>query len=128
MVLTFRRVRYYDRSGFVPKKVSVDLNVEEEVFTGITDPNAIVHLVMMKVLTRSPIGNLDVNPEALQRQMGETIGKSYQLGDVVFSKAPTAVTDKAGAAVKKTTEGAKRTVTGIFGKFRPKPQEQPAPA
>lgn len=117
--LTLRKVSYRDRTGIVPR-VTLDMRIEKEVLEGINDPQAIVNLVLMKVVKGSPIGNLGLSPQALKDQLDRTSETAFAMGDVLFSKAPTAITSRAETAIQTTAEQAKERVTGFLGKLRPK--------
>lgn len=64
--LTLREVRYEDPNSLVPTKLRVDMRVEKEVFTGIDNPQALVNLILIKIVRGTTFGNLmGLNPEAL---------------------------------------------------------------
>lgn len=153
LVLTIRTVSYDDRSGLVGavpipgKKLKIDLNVEQQVFENITDPNALVNLILAKVLNSATLGRLmNIDPQALigdslsgvKNAGTELIGKSSEYAakgiEDVTSQAKnladkTEVTRKAeallGTTAGKTTEAlgdaagaAKHQVSGLLGKLK----------
>ena len=148
--LTLGKVSYEDRSGILPKKISVDLNVEKQVFAGIRDPKTIVSLVLAKILYGTTFGNLlDLNPRQLER----TLRKTFALGGGLVVDAAGAVGGKARVIVKKTAAGvagtaeevvfetldqttgvltkatgtAKQEITSLFGKLKSKLASQEVP-
>jgi len=130
--LTLRRVSYRDRSGVVPKKLSVDAHVEKQVFEGITDAKTILRIILMKAVSESPIGNLGVNAAELQNQIKRGVRSTREFGVKLYEDARSAeITQKTGEAGKKVyTAGkekvgevgaaAKEEITGLFGKIRSK--------
>lgn len=164
LVLTIRTVSYEDRSGLVGavpipgKKLKIDLKVEQEVFQNITDPNALVNLILAKVLNSATLGRLmDIDPKALlgdslagvQGLGTEFLGKSSEYaakgleGVTTQAKAladQTEVTRKAeallGTTAGKTSEvlggaagAAKNQVSGLLGKLKlPASEETAEPA
>lgn len=93
--LTLRKVSFEDHSealsgkmvpktvsaginrGMIYKKVSVDLNVDRQIFENITDPKAIVNVVLMKILYGTTFGNLlGLDPSALAKDLTNTVSAS----------------------------------------------------
>lgn len=74
--LTIRNVRLEDRSKIVPAKVAVDLGIQNQVFTNIHDPKALVNLVLMKILHGTTFGNLNlgINPAEIEGALKDTVG------------------------------------------------------
>lgn len=149
LVLTIRDVSYEDRSGLIGKaplpgkKLAVDVNVKEEVFMNITDPKALVNLILAKILNSATLGRiLDIDPKQLLGDNAQQILNSGQqlltenaakLGDVagqassmvtnseVTKKAEALVGDSAATAknvLGNTTTAAKDQVSGLFGKLK----------
>jgi len=132
--LTAHHVTYVDYSeqtgmirkgiqGVVPaeiarKRFSVDLNIEKQVFTGINKPDAVVHLILMKVLYGKALGNLKefgVDPSELVNtfKLQDTLKSVKTSGQEVFQQTT-------GLFVRETKDafkGAEGQVTGLFGKF-----------
>ncbi|HXV28097.1 MAG TPA: AsmA family protein [bacterium] len=140
--LSVRDVSYEDRSavmGVAPvpgKKIAVDLNLQNQVFTDITDPLVLVNVILMKILNSATFGKLlNINPQDLlgENLTGvlssgqELVGKqaaavTQQLGSVTGGAA-SAVTEsetakKAGSLVGDSLGGAKDQVSGLFGKIK----------
>ncbi|MFA6601097.1 MAG: hypothetical protein WCU74_08825, partial [Candidatus Omnitrophota bacterium] len=64
--LTIRNIRYQDRSMVVPVNLVTDLKVEKQVFENITDPQALVNLILLKIVNGTSFGNLGISPDLLQ--------------------------------------------------------------
>lgn len=131
LVLTMRKVSYNDRSGIVPKKLSMDMRVEGQVFEGITDAKSIVNIILMKVVTATPFGNLGINQIELQNQLKSSVLTARQFGEKVFLETGTQIVGRTGIVGKKLVgegketfgqvgETAKEELTSLFGKFRAK--------
>ncbi len=140
--LTVRNVSYEDRSGVaglapVPgKKIAVDLNLQKEVFTDITDPVVLVNVVLSKILTSATFGKLlNINPSDLlgdnlsgvvssgQAMVGQQAAVLQDQVGGIAGQATTAVTqldvtkktgDLTGGAVDQATAG----VSGLLGKVK----------
>ncbi|OGW69231.1 MAG: hypothetical protein A2036_03785 [Omnitrophica bacterium GWA2_50_21] len=81
LVLTLRKVSFEDHSaglaGRIPKDATVDLHVDKQVYTNITDPNAIVNILILKILYGTTFGNLlDIDPTKLTQNLTKTVGAS----------------------------------------------------
>jgi hypothetical protein len=143
--LTIRNVSFEDRSGLlgaatvVPKKVSVDLNVNKEIFTNIADPMTLVNVIVMKIVKGATFGNLlNLDPSKL---MNESLSSAMSSGQEMLNKQTAALqqqtsallqsqtTQKAGAlldsslqstqgALGDTTAAAKEKLSGLFGKVK----------
>ena len=130
--LTMRRISYLDRSGLVPKKLSVDAHVEKQVFEGITDPKSILNIIVMKAVAKSPIGTLGVNLAELQNRVKSGVQSARQFGTRLYQEVRTAEIAQTGGEVGKkilTTGGttvaqvgsvATEEITEFFQKIRPK--------
>jgi hypothetical protein len=162
LVLTIRNVTYADRSGLIAKAplpgkaLAVDLNVQEEVFTNITDPKMLVNLILVKILNSATLGRiLNIDPKQLlgdnaaqilnsgQQVLNQQVARVGALADQATTQVlDNQVTKKAEALVgssateaKKvlgsTTGAAKEQVSGLFGKIKslqPGDSASPAPA
>lgn len=144
--LTIRNVGFEDRSAtagvtsvVTPKRVSVDLNVNKEIFTNITDPMTLVNVIVMKILKGATFGNLlNLDPSKL---MNENLNAAMSSGQELLNKQTQALqqqtsallqsqtTQKAGAlldsslqstqgALGDTTTAAKEKLSGLFGKVK----------
>ncbi len=133
--LTIRHVRYNDRSSLVPKKVSVDLHVDKQIFKGISDPKSIVNVILMKVVTAAPFGNLGVNPADLENQLRNSVNTARQFGGKMLSETQTKLLEQGPDVGKKIVdEGtqtisevggtAKKELTGLLGKIRSRINEE----
>lgn len=107
LVLTIRQVSYEDRSGIIGraplpgKKLNVDLNVKEEVFTNITDPQALVNVILVKILNSATLGRiLDIDPKQL---LGDNAAKVLSTGQEVLTQQTANVTKFAGQAASSVT-------------------------
>ncbi len=127
--LTLHQVRYKDSSGnMIPKDVSVNLNVNQEVFLGISDPNAIVSVILLKVLYGTTFGNLGLDPEMLKGKLTGSLSSGQDLlkqGAGVAVEKAQVLTDSATKAVgqgtgvlKGTAGAATETVGGFLGKMK----------
>jgi hypothetical protein len=162
LVLTIRNVSYEDHSGLVGKapipgkRLAVDLNVQQEVFSNITDPQALVNLILVKILNSATLGRiLNIDPKQL---LGDNAGKILTSGQQILTEqagmvtqqvgnlagqATTIVTDNqvahkaealvgssattAKSVLGNTTGAAKDQVSGLFGKLKTlQPEEKTA--
>ncbi len=105
--LTLRRVSYRDQSKLIPANVALDMKIEGEVFEGIDSPAAIVNLVLLKVVTRSPFGNLGLDPSALQEKLEKTVSKTLTVGEELLKEKTTVLAEKAESRI-----------SGILGKVK----------
>ena len=128
--LTLRRVSYNDRSGIVPKKLGVDLHVNRQVFEGITDAKSIIQIIVMKVISASPLANLGVNVAELQDQLKDKVRTAREVGEKIYHEAKVDVvaakTTEVGVQVLEegtqtigqVTGVAKKRITSLLGKAR----------
>ncbi len=127
-VLTINQVRYADHSSPVPVKLSANLNVNQEVFQNITDPQALVNLILLKIIKGTTFGNLGVAPELLQNSLTGALSGGQDL-----LKGTTAQATQLAGEGKQAVEGvlggtpgnvanaassAKKSVTGFLGKMK----------
>ncbi len=133
--LTLRRVSYNDRSGIVPKKLAVDMHVDKQVFEGITDAKSIVQIIVMKVISASPLANLGVNVADLQNQLKDKVRTAREVGKKIYREAKVDVVAAKTTEVGKQVLGegketlgqvggaAKNRLTSLWGKAREKVSE-----
>ena len=160
--LTVRNVGFEDRSGVtgpiavVPKKLSVDLNLQKEIFTDIKDPKMLVNVIVVKILNSATLGKLlaidpqkllgenlsgalsagqelvGKNAAALSQGIGNVAGQATALVDQsqVSQKAEQLLKGSVGGAkgaLGETTSAVKDQVSGLFGKLKSlQPGEKPA--
>lgn len=147
LVLTIRNVTYKDRSGVLGaaplpnKNLAVDLNVQEEVFTNVTDPKAMVNLILVKILNSATLGRiLNIDPKQLlgenasqvlnssQQLLNNQVQRVGSLATQATTQLDTQVAQRAEALVGtslsgtknvlgSTTGAAKNQVTGLLGKM-----------
>ena len=141
--LTIRKVTYEDHSGIVGaapvNKLSVDLEVEKQVFGNITDPKILVNLILTKILKEATFGRLlNLRPEDLLNQdLSQYVNAGKQLveqqakflgnvsGQAEGLLTQSAVSQKTQAAVGEaktflggTTNTAQQKVSGFLGKLK----------
>ena len=160
--LTIRNVGFEDRSSLagavpvVPKRLSVDLNVQKEVFTDIKNPVLLVNLIVVKVLNSATLGRLlNIDPQKL---LGANLSGALTAGEELLAKQAGALTQgvgnvtgpaasmvgqaevskKAGQLLKGsagtardafegTGAAVKNQVSGLLGKLKPsQTEEKPA--
>ena len=70
--LTVHNVSFEDRSGLVgaapvvPKRLAVDLNLRDEIFTDIRDPVLLINVIVVKILNSATLGRLlNIDPQKL---------------------------------------------------------------
>ncbi len=104
--LTIRNVSFEDRSSIlgaasvVPKRLSVDLNVQKEVYTNIKDPALLVNLIVVKVLNSATLGRLlDIDPQKL---LGTNLSGALTAGQKLAIKQAEALTGQATLIAGKT--------------------------
>lgn len=120
--LTMRQVSYEDRSGLgptklfpgglkpdmvTPKKISLDMRIEHEKFNNITNPQAIVSIILMKIFYGTTFGRLmEINPQMLQDNLkGALVSGQKMLTDTAGAMTQEA-TAIAGQVTDKLLEGA----------------------
>ncbi len=102
--LTMRHVSYADQGSLIPganmagkflseagasttlgpKKMSVDLKVQKEVFTDIHDPAALVNLILLKIMYGTTFGKvLGLNPKQL---LSGTLGETWTSGEEMLKQ------------------------------------------
>lgn len=142
--LTIRNVGFEDRSAGIasavtPKKVSVDLNVNKEVFTNITDPMTLVNVIVMKILKGATFGNLlNLDPS---KMMNENLNAAMSSGQEMLNKQTAALQQQANTMLQSqatkqasellgssmqsaqsslgdSTAAAKEKLSGLFGKVK----------
>ena len=143
--LTIRNVSYEDRSGIlgaaavVPKKMAMDLNVQNQIYTDIRDPKVLVNLILVKILNSATLGKLlNIKPEELLGDSFVSVMNGGQaiLGKGVASLDQTASAITQGEVAKKaekllqgsvgdakgvlgsTTTAVKDQVSGLLGKLK----------
>lgn len=104
--LTLRKVNYLDRSSLIQNKVSVDLNIEDHIFTGIKDPKAIINLVIMRILYSTAFGNLGLDPV----QMKTTLTKTVDVGGELLKATTEEVVGKAEVVFRDTIGQAQKVL------------------
>lgn len=112
--LTIRRVRYNDRSSMIPKRLSVDVKVQKQVFENIQDPHAVVNLIVMKVLMTTSFGNLGIDVSHIRDQIKNPVQTARQARKTIFQETGISETYQRTGAL------GKKGVTSVFGVFRPK--------
>jgi len=114
--LTLRRISYHDRSGIVPKKLAVDMHINRQVFEGIRDPKAIINIIVMKVISAAPFGNLGIDPAAIKGQLTSTVKTARDLGERVFKETGTELVEKGEEVGASTREKASE----LWGRLKQK--------
>lgn len=111
--LTLRKVSFKDHSagrlvGKIPtKNAAVDLHIEKQVYENITDPKAIVNILILKILYGTTFGNLlDIDPTKLTQDLTKTVGAS---ADKLL-----ATTDELLKGTEGVVKGTVGTATGIL--------------
>ncbi len=107
LVLTIRNVSYEDRSGLIGsapipgKKLAVDLNVQQEVFTNITDPQQLVNVILVKILNSATLGRiLNIDPSKL---LGDNVNKVLMSGQELVNQQAAVVTKQVGNLANQAT-------------------------
>lgn len=109
--LTLRKVTFEDHSaglaGRIPKNATVDLHIDKQVYSNITDPNAIVNILILKILYGTTFGNLlDIDPTKLTQDLTKTVGAG---ADKLL-----ATTDELLKGTEGMVKGTVGTATGIL--------------
>lgn len=121
--VTLRRVRYYDRSGIVPKKLSMDMKMDKVVFQGIQDPKTIINVILMKVITTGSLGNLGLNPAEIQDRIQSSAKMASEFGEKVFVETGGQLygrSEDMGKKVVGDLDSAKAELGGLFSKLKSK--------
>lgn len=128
-----RHVTYNDRSGLVPKKLSVDLPAEEFAYEGIDDGRTIVQLLVARVIAESPYGNLGVNALELRDQLKMGVETISQMGEKVFVRGGAQMAETGEEVGRKILSGGRERIARVgdttkeelgtlFGKLKSKIQ------
>ncbi len=122
MELTLRRVSFEDHSRVlgldkISKKASVDLKIEKQIFKNITDPKAIVNVLLIKILYGTTFGNLGLDSLSLKKDIAETVSLGsdvlMQTTDEVLKATEGIVKDTAGVAKGVLTQAAGVGTAGL---------------
>lgn len=97
--LTMRKVHYSDASSVVPQNVSFDMEIDKQEFLGIADPAALVNMIVLKIVYGTTIGNLGIDPAALQGSVSDAMA----LGQDMLKQTSTVLANKAGTAFDKAS-------------------------
>ena len=127
MVLTLRNVSYTDKSkGAVTgalgevgmnqaaslKNLAIDLNVQEQVFTDIHDPLAIVNIILLKIAYGTTFGKLaGLDPNQL---LSGSLKETFTTGEALFKGTANQMGERAGEAAGLATDQAEKA-TAAFG-------------
>lgn len=131
-VLTMRKVSFKNNGPVVPGLpaaggAAVDMNVNQEVFTNITDPLVLVNVVVMKIIYGTTFGNLlGLNPKEL---LGKGLDSAFASGGQLLNSASGMVTKELGGLTSKAgsvlpgevNQAAGKLsggVSGVFGKLK----------
>ncbi len=115
--LKIGKVIYKDYSkGGAPSVREFNVNINEK-YSNITNPNALVALIMVKALTNTTISSLtNFDLKGLQGTVSDTLAKAEKIAAgaaVEAEKMVTQATAKTTQAVEKTTETVKKTAEGL---------------
>ena len=132
LVLTIRRVHYRDEARALIGERTIDVHINNQVFTGIANPMDIVRIVVLQITYKAALGNLGVPVDmlkghldeslavgqklalqstALARQMGtQTLGEGKRLVEQAAQNIPVS-----SAEVEKTAEQVSSKAKSIFG-------------
>ncbi|MBI4358626.1 MAG: hypothetical protein HY584_04935 [Candidatus Omnitrophica bacterium] len=132
LVLSIRRVRYRDESRPLVGERTVDLHMNNQVFTGIANPKDIVRIIVLQITYKAALGNLGVPVDMLKghldeslavgqklalqstlfaRQMGtQTLGEGMRFIEGASGKIPVA-----SGGVEKTVDEVTNTAKGLLG-------------
>lgn len=117
--LKIGKVVYKDYSkGGAPAVTEFNININEK-FQNITDPNALVRLIVFKAMSNSTIAALaNFDLSGLQGTLTDTLGSSMKMAGAVGTKAADTLKQTAQDAAKvtevaaKTTDALKKTAAG----------------
>ncbi len=122
--LTLRKVSFEDHVAVlglakIPKKASVDLKIEKQIFKNITDPNAIVNVVLIKVLFGTTFGNLGIDSRLLKQDLAKTVSVGsdiiLQTADEALKTTESVVQDTVGSATGILNQAAQTVGTVELG-------------
>ena len=120
-----KEVRGVVPSEIAQKKISMDLNIEKQVFLDIKDPKALVNLIAAKILYGKTFGNvkeLGVDPNELLNtlKVQNTVKDVMGSGQELFQQTTGLVTQNVGGAVG----GTRNQITGFLNQFRSAPPDK----
>lgn len=127
--LKIDRVIFKDFSkGPNPQILEFNINLNEK-YTNITDPNALIGLIVLKVLMNTTIGNLvNFDMRGLQGSLINSVGDVQKMAGATLGKAQTQMRQttklasegakQAEAAAKKAEETAKKAAGAIGDVFK----------
>ncbi len=121
--LTLREVRYEDPNSIVPTKLGVDMKVDREIFTNIDNPQALVNLILVKIVKGTTFGNLmGLNPETLVKgtlkntlATGENILKDASSTIGGLGAKPADLANQTAGAAAESVEALGEKVSGVLG-------------
>lgn len=149
LVLSIHTVTYEDDSGVIPTRVTHDIQVENQVYENVRNLDAVVNLILLRILYGKTFGNLGLNNERIRDMVLSTVSSS---GDF-FKQTGALIKEKTGSFVNQTrelvvtspvieatrgtletaTERTKEQLSGIVEKIKstvggtPEPEPEPAP-
>ncbi|OGW85268.1 MAG: hypothetical protein A3C35_04880 [Omnitrophica bacterium RIFCSPHIGHO2_02_FULL_46_11] len=129
--LTVRRVRYVDYTMPKPLEKEIDIHMDHEIFLGISNPLDIVRIIVLKVIYKAALGNLNVPVAQLKEHLdvslalGQDLAKqgteiAQAMGADVFSEGTKMVEQVSGTLpvsnpiVDETVQNVKKKTDGIF--------------
>lgn len=78
-ILTIGNVRYSDRSLPVPVSHSVDVNINKEVFRGVTNLGDMIRLILRKILYNASFSTLGAPVDLLKYQFGSSLLRGQEV-------------------------------------------------
>ena len=103
LVLTIHWVTYEDWSGIIPKRVGHNIRVEDHVFENVRSLNAVIDLILLKIIYGKTFGTLGLNHEKVENMFWRTVSS----GGGLFK-----------AALDGATAKTKEELTGLVGKLK----------
>ena len=116
--LTLRTVSFEDHSAgrrvaraVVPEKISVDMKIEKQIFGNIRDPQALVNLVLLKIVYGTTFGNLiGIRPDNLRQALTGAFGSGREL----VGEAAEVVTERTGRWAAGAADTAPQQAEGLL--------------
>jgi hypothetical protein len=131
-ILTVRRVRYHDEGQPLIGERVIDLNIQDETFSGISNFADIIRIIVLQITYKAALGNLGIPVDLLKGHLDSTLTRgqelatqsaelAQQLGTQAIEEGARALEQAAkkvpvsSPQIEKTMGEATQKAKGIFG-------------
>lgn len=110
LVLSIERVKYMDYSGDKPKERTINIGLKDETFENVDDINAVVKIIVLKVITQTGLTNLNLAIDTLSEGLTDVL-KAADLK--VLKDVTSGVTDQTKKIGSQLGEGLSKGTKGV---------------